>query len=260
MKKKILAICLVAIMAITAIAGASLAYLTDRDSAENVFTLGNVEIELNEKFDENQLIPGKKLEKQATITNTGKNDAWVWVTVAIPAVLDNSDASMNVLHMNVPGRFWDDYRENQKFWAEGQTEAVKWEETWDVDAYVSKDVDINNDGVLYNVYTHLYNGTLAAGVGGAEGATTNTCLTSVYLDPHVDIAPDGQLYWVEKGETTEINWNIKTDGGPSVYVSAYAIQAEGFKDVKEAYDAYNEQWGGNGAEYGVVTYPELPSN
>ena len=53
MKKKILSICLVAIIAFTAIAGASLAYLTDRDSAENVFTFGNVEIELNETFEAN---------------------------------------------------------------------------------------------------------------------------------------------------------------------------------------------------------------
>lgn len=45
MKKKILIICLVAIIAVTAIAGASLAYLTDTDEATNVMTLGNVDIE-----------------------------------------------------------------------------------------------------------------------------------------------------------------------------------------------------------------------
>lgn len=249
MKKKILSICLVAVIAVMAIAGASLAYLTDRDSAENVFTFGNVAIELNETFEENELLPGKKLVKEATITNTGKNDAWVWVTVAIPAALDNDAASKNVLHMNIPGRYWDDYRENSAYWDKenGQTEAVALGETWNVDAYVAKNVEI--DGVLYNVYTHLYNGALA------PRATTNTCLTGIYLDAHVDIDPNGNLFWVEDGTATAIDWNLVEDGNPSVYVSAYAIQEEGFETVEDAYAAYADQWGDNGVEYGAVVKP-----
>ena len=246
MKKKILSICLVAVIAVMAIAGASLAYLTDKDSAENVFTFGNVEIKLNETFEDNELIPGKKLTKEATITNTGKNDAWVWVTVAIPAALDNEAASLNILHMNIPGRFWDDYRENSNYWADDQTAAVELGRTWNVDAYVST---VEIDGVTYNLYTHLYNGKLAV------GETTNTCLTSVYLDAHVDIDPNGNLYWVEDGVATAIDWNLAENGNPSVYVSAYAIQEEGFATVEEAYAAYADQWGDNGAEYGTVVYP-----
>ena len=247
MKKKILSICLVAIIAITAIAGASLAYLTDRDSAENVFTFGNVEIELKETFEDNKLIPGKKLTKEATITNTGNNDAWVWVTVAIPAVLDDADASKNVLHMNVPGRNWLGYQNDEKYWTEDQTAATPEDQCWKVDAFVTKGVVIDN--VIYNVYTHLYNGVLA------PKATTTTCLSNVYLDAHVDINTDGQLYWVENGEATKIDWNVNDNGAPSVYVSAYAIQEEGFENVEDAYKAYNEQWGDKGAEYGAVVYP-----
>ena len=48
MKKKVLTVCLVAVIAIMAVAGASLAYLTDTDEATNTFTLGNVSIELIE--------------------------------------------------------------------------------------------------------------------------------------------------------------------------------------------------------------------
>ena len=247
MKKKILALCVVAIIAVTAIAGASLAYLTDRDSAENVFTFGNVEIQLNETFEDNQLIPGKDLTKEASVTNTGINDAWVWVTVAIPVELDTpDDASKNILHMNVPGRNWLDYRDNEKYWEEGQNGATPEDQCWKVDAYIAKDVEIN--GEKYNVYTHLYNGVLA------PEATTTTCLSNVYLDPHVDIDPAGNLFWVEKGVATAIDWNIKDDGAPNVYVSAYAIQEEGFATVEEAYAAYAEQWGDNGFEYGATTY------
>lgn len=47
-KKKILTLCLVACLAITAIAGASLAYFTDTKSATNTFAVGNVSIDLIE--------------------------------------------------------------------------------------------------------------------------------------------------------------------------------------------------------------------
>lgn len=47
-KKKILTLCLVTCLAITAIAGASLAYFTDTKSATNTFTVGNVSIDLIE--------------------------------------------------------------------------------------------------------------------------------------------------------------------------------------------------------------------
>ncbi len=53
MKKKIMSLCLVAVLAVTAIAGATLAYFTDEDSAKNVFTTGGVDIEIVEKKYEN---------------------------------------------------------------------------------------------------------------------------------------------------------------------------------------------------------------
>ena len=40
MKKKILALCLVVALAVTAVVGGTLAYFTDTDEAENVFTTG----------------------------------------------------------------------------------------------------------------------------------------------------------------------------------------------------------------------------
>ena len=49
MKKKVLTLCLAAIIAVMAISGASLAYLKDYDSVKNVMTAGNVKIVQNEK-------------------------------------------------------------------------------------------------------------------------------------------------------------------------------------------------------------------
>jgi len=48
MKKKILALCLVVALAITAIGGATLAYFTDTEKATNTMVIGNVEINIDE--------------------------------------------------------------------------------------------------------------------------------------------------------------------------------------------------------------------
>ena len=48
MKKKVLSLCLVAMLAITAVVGGTMAYFTDTDDATNEFTVGNVDIDLTE--------------------------------------------------------------------------------------------------------------------------------------------------------------------------------------------------------------------
>ena len=132
-KKKIVTLCLAAMLVVTAIAGASLAYLTDTDDATNTFTVGNVKIELIEKqrnedgsdledFDQNKkLFPivgsaqGEKdefgmptaknyVDKMVTVENTGSEDAYIRAYFAIPSALDNGyetfNAGLNVLHFN----------------------------------------------------------------------------------------------------------------------------------------------------------------
>ncbi|MGI6161624.1 MAG: TasA family protein [Christensenellales bacterium] len=96
MKKKVLVLSLaVALIAITAI-GLTLAYFTsESEPVTNVFTLGEVKIELdepafelNEKYDENagkivNLAPGDVINKDPYITNTGTNDAWVFMKLTL---------------------------------------------------------------------------------------------------------------------------------------------------------------------------------
>lgn len=48
MKKKIVTVCLTVCLAAVAVVGGTLAYFTDTDEAENVFTVGNVSIDLTE--------------------------------------------------------------------------------------------------------------------------------------------------------------------------------------------------------------------
>lgn len=85
MKKKIVVLGLAAILAVSAIAGTSLAYFTDKDAKTNTFTLGNVDIELNEEEWEepDAAVPGVEYAKDPIVENTGENDAWIRVDVTL---------------------------------------------------------------------------------------------------------------------------------------------------------------------------------
>lgn len=70
--------------------GSTMAYLTDMDSKTNVFTFGNVNIELTEPHwvpaDGLNIIPGQVLPKDPKITNTGSTNAYVVMQVDFPCV------------------------------------------------------------------------------------------------------------------------------------------------------------------------------
>lgn len=72
-KKKILSVALAASLAAVAVVSSSLAYFTDTDQKDNVFTVGNVDITLTEEkwdadLNNKDLIPGKTIPKDPTIT------------------------------------------------------------------------------------------------------------------------------------------------------------------------------------------------
>lgn len=88
MKKKILALSMVACLAATALVGGTLAYFTDTKEATNTFTVGNVEIELTEpnwagsgSQDAPEVYPGEPLAKDPTVENTGANPCFVRIKV-----------------------------------------------------------------------------------------------------------------------------------------------------------------------------------
>ena len=95
MKKKIVALCLCVALAVVAIGGATLAYFTDTKTAENTFTVGNVQIKLDEtniaapegdRVTSNTytgVTPGVTYTKDPIVTNTGSNDAWVRLVVTV---------------------------------------------------------------------------------------------------------------------------------------------------------------------------------
>ncbi len=244
MKKKLLALVLVVALAATAVIGGTLAYFTDTDEATNTFTLGNVKIDLQEVFDENNAVlrPGSKtdnaIQKEVRIQNTGTENAYVWYKWYIPSALDSTDGSTgtnNIVHVNSPGYTWDKYRDNPKYWPDGQTEPLDLEKTWDHDSQgVQGFIGTETiDGIQYNIYIALYHGVLA------PNETTSLGMSQVYLDSKVDNAVDeaGNVYYTINGTRIDYDFSQNID----IIVKAYGIQAAGFDDVYAAYEAYEAQ-------------------
>lgn len=89
-KKIKLAIVSVMLVACLAVAGIS-AYFTDGADVTNTFTIGEVNLDLtepsypgNDDPEVKDITPNAEIEKDPTITNTGKNDEYVFLTVTVP--------------------------------------------------------------------------------------------------------------------------------------------------------------------------------
>ena len=86
-KRKTIAVAIV--LALVLLIGGMLAFFTDTDKAENIFTLGNVDISLAEDnwHQENaaNLLPGATILKDPVVTNDSTtNPAFVFVEVIVP--------------------------------------------------------------------------------------------------------------------------------------------------------------------------------
>lgn len=263
MKKKIVTLSLAAALVAMAIAGASLAYLTDTKQADNTFTVGNVKIELIEQQrGENGLEDfqsGKKLlpivgsaqgekdqygmptaknyvDKMITVKNTGSEAAYIRTYFAIPSALDDGyetfNAGKNVLHFNFGNKIVDDEVIS--------TYGNDW--TWTHDGKWNY-FETTMDGIKYNVYYADYNTAVAA------NAATEQFVSGVYLDKSFEMKEDGAYAFGEK-LTLDEGWNWNEVTCP---VFSIACQAEGFDTPAAAFDAafgaeYNP-WGGEATNW-----------
>lgn len=274
-KKKFLAVALVAILAITAAVGASLAYLKDTKTVTNTFTIGNVQIKLLEsKFHrEGNDNSGDKSIPDPTQTASGMT----YVTEGHKAFTDAEIKADAETYMNeylaikgknmVPGR--------------GVAKCVYVQNTGKNDAYIrirvlvpskanNDFVDVKDGGIITNQWcsTSMINGEFIDGKGGGWN-------NAPYIDK-AKVTKDGVDYdvytFVRKealaaGAMTEWNvWNfigihkdadsndietalrngaikLAEDGTMTinVLVEADAIQAEGFADAAAAFAAFDNQ-------------------
>lgn len=243
MKKKITAICLVACLAVVAITGATLAYFTAEDSADNVFTMKGIKVEINEEFVQgSELIPGLDINKDVSVTNTGTSAAYVRVHIAIPAKMDDGDPSFaaykNFLHFNFD---MDSVADGEWSWIPEMTEGDGYrgngEGNWN---YYKTTID----EIEYAVYVVTYRTALEA-----SEQTATKALDKVYIDASVDCEwvddeshKDGgyYLYKDNKGNEVKLADVADENGNIQIKVFAEAAQTATFTD---AYDALNNAFG-----------------
>ena len=116
MKKKILTLGLVAALSATAAIGGTLAYFTDTaEKVDNVFTVGNVKIQIAEENwnaeNAKNVYPGQILEKDPKVKNTGNNRC------SIRAKISNLDqfGTGKEIRMDALGRGWE-YKNGYYYW------------------------------------------------------------------------------------------------------------------------------------------------
>ncbi len=246
MKKKILAMCLCVAMLAIAIVGGTLAYFTDTEAEINVFTLGNVVIDLVEEqrndegtelesFEDNKvLLPivgsaqGEKenvggynlptaanwVDKIVTVDNEGTQDAYVRVLFAFPAKMDDAQSAAEMmLHWN----------------HDGSEAAGTWTRT---DCGVS----VILDGETYNIYNFTYNPVLTA--KGTDNATTSSpAITGVYIDSRVDATVDENgaiTYTMVNGRKETVSATYAEGTAPKLYVLVQGVQEAGFENANDA--------------------------
>ena len=245
MKKKITALCLCVALLAVAVVGASLAYFTDNDQADNTFTAGSVKIKLieqqsnedhtgfvpydgdkvlmpivgsaqGEKYPNGQPAAKNYIDKVVTIKNNGNSAAWIRAYYAVPSALDDGfgesfNAGMNILHGNFGNNGDKTTYENEWKWKNNG----KWQYFETV-----------MDGVSYNVYFADYYQPLAA------DDTTVQFICGVYLDKNVDMK-DGK-YIDPRHPDADLSI---LEGTVHYPVFAVAVQADGFDSAAAAMDA-----------------------
>ncbi len=99
MKKKALLMVLAAALIVAASIGGTLAWLTSNDSMTNTFTVGDLNIDLTETtwVANAKIVPGVSIPKNPAVTvETGSESADVYISVTVPASLQNSKITFNV--------------------------------------------------------------------------------------------------------------------------------------------------------------------
>lgn len=91
LKKQLLRTIIACGLVVSVAAGSTVAYLTDTETATNTFTVGNVQIDLeepgypgNDSDEVKNIIPNQEIVKDPQIENTGNNDALAFLRVEVP--------------------------------------------------------------------------------------------------------------------------------------------------------------------------------
>lgn len=251
MKKKILVLCLVVALAVTAVVGGTLAYFTDTKAAENTFTVGNVKIELLES---------SLHRENAGVPNGATSDSELWSDVDMQG--SNNDSK---------------YKAGDSFYTDEQIKA-------DAAQYKCEDVKLNpgesyhkmpyvvntgaNDAYIRirvmipaDLDTAVLNSSMYTSSAMDRGEFYRMAYDStgtverggikynVYTFTRIDpLAPGEMTYWnvwgtvhMDDDVTNEEIAQLIPNGTFNVLVEADAIQADSFADANAAWTAFDAQ-------------------
>lgn len=208
MKKKTIALALVLVMVFGATLGGTFAYLTSTDTVTNTFTVGNVQIKLDEaqanpdgslvanadrvKANSYKLLPGHTYNKDPMVT-----------------VLKNSESA----YIKMTVTFTEAAELDAIFAADGGADLTSIFKGYDRTNWIAKG-DTKDAQNNTRTYEFWYKEAVAA--------------------PEGDVALDALFDSITvPGSIT--NEQLATIEGMTITVNAYAIQADGFKDAADAW-------------------------
>jgi len=230
--------------------GATLAYLTDTETVQNTFTVGNVQIDLNEtdvdndgstKGNDYHLVPGQTYVKDPTVTIKANSEpSYVRMFVTIQ---DYDDLFMICDH------YGGSYVVNAPFYNNNSLVNLN-----ALTTELSEDWECVNFNLNYpdSTYEFRY-------VGGEDGVTikktTDDTLSSLFTalkvpgcftNDDLKVLSEGYFY-SPYGRVSKTTPGIKPAFGMpfEITVRAEAIQAAGFADADAAWAAFDAQQAGN---------------
>ncbi len=220
MKKKILVACLCVALAVLTIAGTTLAYLTSKDTVTNTFTVGNVQITL----DEAQVnADGKPINKDGTVV----------------ADLADAERVQKNSYKLIPGHT---YTKDPMVTVLSGSESsyikmtVTFSKANELDAIFAP-----NGADMTSIFTG-YNADNWIAKGNTKDTAANTRTYEFWYKetvaaPTADVALDALFDSITvPGSIT--NAQLATIANMTITVNAYAIQADGFANAEAAWAAY----------------------
>lgn len=192
LKKQLLRTIIACGLVISVAAGSTVAYLSDAETATNTFTVGNVQIDLeepgypgNDSDEVKNIIPNQEIVKDPQIENTGNNDALAFLRVEVPQEMftDEDDGT-------------GEQKKQDLFRLKGVSD--QWE-------LLRTETVTGEDGKVKTSYVYGYKKTLG------KGATTDKLFQKVQMKNAVE---------------SDLNGNVE-----DIVVTACAIQATDIPDV-----------------------------
>ena len=219
MKKKITALCLCVALLTVALVGVTYAYLTSSATVKNTFTVGNIQITMDEtdvtKTDGSRtnsnaytIMPGAVLPKDPTVHNKGNNDAYIRATVKV-------DSWANLCTTE----FYPDYTytlANDEYKNSLLLLVKELGEGWSIE-----DFDLVDYNTMSITFTLKYDKVLKA------GEDTTAIFQNIYIPTTFG--------------TRDANGGYAVFEMDEMVVEAQAIQADGFDSWDAAFTAFDEQ-------------------